>query len=1216
MKKILSILFHPILLLIVGLLLVAGVIWVVGPLVSVARTYPLASENARYIAIGCVVLLVIVRRLFMAWRARRKQATLADGLAPSPGDRSETAAPPSAGEAEVATLRERFDEALAVLRQARVTAAGKKPGWRDWASLSSRQYLYQLPWYMFIGAPGSGKTTALIHSGLHFPLAGQFGTDAIRGVGGTRNCDWWFTDEAVLIDTAGRYTTQESDRDTDRAAWQGFLGLLKKTRPRQPINGVLLTVSVTDLLSASPASAADMAAALRARVRELSEQFGTRFPIYVLVTKTDLLSGFAEFFADMSKEERAQVFGFTLPYEAQEKAREPAASNGPAAFGRRIAAELDALEARLVARIAERLNAETGVAQRAAIVSFPQQFSALKPLLAEFLPMIFVQSRHDDSPLVRGVYFTSGTQEGTPVDRVLGTLARAFGVERNMPPPRVASGRSFFIERLLNEVVFAEQGLAGSNLKWARRRHVWRLSAYAAIVAVMAVALALWGVSYVSNRTYVASVEQAARTAQLAVAGTNPANANLIALLPLLSAVRGSASTAQVDANHPPLAMQWGLWQGRKLEAAADSAYRGVLDDLFLPKLSARIEEQARSANAAHPDYAYEALKAYLMVYQPEHQDPDTLKAWIVTDWDRTLPREVGNDDRAALRTHLDALLERGAVHANLPFDDNLVARLRAMLAATPLAQRVYGRVKQQGVGADYPEFTIARAGGPNAALVFMRASGAPLTQGVPGLYSFDGYHQAFLKSIDQVAVQLASEEPWVLGIRDQSGLPRGDPVATQRLTEDVRLLYLQDYARIWRAFLDDIRIVRAATLTQATQIARILSAPDSPLGSLMRAASRETTLSTKPEGEASVVDKASDKVSAARDKLLKIIGETDPTRIASVTQGKRLENIVDDQFAGLHALVNSPAPGQPAPITQTLALINDVYVYLSATDAALQQKTPPPVSDVPAKLRAEAQRLPEPVRTALVDLGSQGAAQTQDARRVNLSADLKESIAGYCNRAVTGRYPFNQASANDVLPEDFGALFAPGGKFDEFFQKNLAADVDISAKPWAFKRVDSDQAQMSPAGLAQFERAATIRSVFFPAGGKAPSLSLQFKPVEMDPSILQFVLDVDGQILNYAHGPQVATAIQWPGTRGSGRVSLQLTPPPTSGANNLVFEGPWALFRMFDRLDIEATPQPERFFVTFDVEGRKARFEVTANSVQNPFRLADLRAFSCPAKL
>ena len=64
---------------------------------------------------------------------------------------------------------------------------------------------------MIIGPPGSGKTTALINSGLKFPLARGATPEAVAGVGGTRYCDWWFTEDAVLIDTAGRYTTQDSD---------------------------------------------------------------------------------------------------------------------------------------------------------------------------------------------------------------------------------------------------------------------------------------------------------------------------------------------------------------------------------------------------------------------------------------------------------------------------------------------------------------------------------------------------------------------------------------------------------------------------------------------------------------------------------------------------------------------------------------------------------------------------------------------------------------------------------------------------------------------------------------------------------------------------------------------------------------------------------------------------------------------------------------------
>ena len=83
------------------------------------------------------------------------------------------------------------------------------------------------------GPPGSGKTTALLNSGLRFPLADKLGSDSVQGVGGTRNCDWWFTDDAVLLDTAGRYTTQDSYETVDRAAWKGFLELLRRHRRRR-----------------------------------------------------------------------------------------------------------------------------------------------------------------------------------------------------------------------------------------------------------------------------------------------------------------------------------------------------------------------------------------------------------------------------------------------------------------------------------------------------------------------------------------------------------------------------------------------------------------------------------------------------------------------------------------------------------------------------------------------------------------------------------------------------------------------------------------------------------------------------------------------------------------------------------------------------------------------------------------------------------------------
>ncbi len=259
--------------------------------------------------------------LLLAQMARRPAERAAAGPDPQ-------ARPGKAGVAREADndqmrqLEERFDEAVELLRKARFQEGGRFSLHRY-----SRQYLYQLPWYVIIGAPGAGKTTALVNSGLNFPLADRFGKVALRGVGGTRNCDWWFTDDAVLLDTAGRYTTHESDPTGDEDEWKGFLGLLSKYRGRQPINGAMLTVSVEDLLGASDSERVQHAAVLRRRLQELREQLGIQFPVYVLVTKTDLLSGFEEYFASFSRDDLAQVWGFTPALRSARRKRASTCTN-------------------------------------------------------------------------------------------------------------------------------------------------------------------------------------------------------------------------------------------------------------------------------------------------------------------------------------------------------------------------------------------------------------------------------------------------------------------------------------------------------------------------------------------------------------------------------------------------------------------------------------------------------------------------------------------------------------------------------------------------------------------------------------------------------------------------------------------------------------------------------------------------------------------------
>ncbi|HSI49035.1 MAG TPA: type VI secretion system membrane subunit TssM [Ideonella sp.] len=1185
MKRVLGWIFNRWVLLAVLLLAVSLLVWIVGPMVAIGEKRPLETEASRWTTIGALVVLVAIWITWSRWRARRGNTAVVQQLMQPPAQAAERESP------DMAAVSERFRQAMLTLQRARFGSSSRLKGW---AGKLGGRYLYELPWYLIIGAPGSGKTTALRHSGLKFPLAEQMGEQAIRGVGGTRHCDWWFTDQAVLIDTAGRFTTQDSDPGTDRATWSGFLQMLRRSRPRQPLNGALVTVSVSDLLSRSPAERAQHAATVRARLQELHQDLDIRFPIYLLVTKADLLAGFMDYFATLDKDQRAAPWGFTFGRESAA----PLAAFGP---------EFEALQQRLLDGLVDRLQLERDPQRRARIYGFPEQFAGLRQVLQEFVEAVFAPSSFEATRAqLRGVYFVSGTQEGTPIDRVLGAVARSYRLEHALIPPNQASGRAYFLNRLLQEVVFAEAGLGGTNRRWERQRTALAVGGYALVGIVGLGLLGAWGLSYVQNRRYVGEVSaRAEQVRQLLQATPNRASADILPIVPALEATRALAATE----GPIPWSLRMGLFQGRKLDSAARAAYQRMLGDALLPRLALRIEEQLRQG-AATPETLYEALKAYVMLHDPTHFDPPALKQHFEGDWQATR-RELTPEQRSQLSGHLDALLAQGGVASPLPEDKPLLDATRTQLATLPLPQRIYNRLRAQGLGNDFPEFTVIRAAGNNAALVFTRASGAPLTQGVPGLYSRDGYLRGFQPMVGKAADELAAEQPWVLGVAEAPKDAAAQVRANAPLVDDVRRLYLNDYAAAWEAFIADLRLQPMGSLSQSVERSRLLSAPDSPLPPLMKAISRETTLASGGSTLETAERRATDLVQQSRDKLAGIFSNGAASPVAN---GPRIEAIVDDRFAGLRQLVTPPAGGGKAPLDDTLALVAEVNLLLNSAETALQGGAAPPPSPVPNRVKAEAARMPQPLRTMLDDLSQSSSRISQGLMRQTLGQEVRSQVGEFCLQAVAGRYPLDRNSTRDATQADFAMLFAPGGKIDQLFQQKLATYVDTSSRPWRFRPVEGTPLGGDAGTLPQFQRAAAIRETLFP-GGNTPSLRLDFKPVEMDPSITQFILDVDGQIVRYAHGPQIPMSVQWPGPRGSQQVRVQMSPPSASGSGPIT-DGPWALFRMFDRVRIEPGNAPERFRATFEVDGRKAVFDVTTSSVRNPFKLRELNEFNCPTGL
>ncbi|TIV94288.1 MAG: type VI secretion system membrane subunit TssM, partial [Mesorhizobium sp.] len=415
-----------------SLLALAGfsaAVWYAGPLIRFADTRPLGPAWLRATIIGVTVALLALVYGIRLWQARKAQKALEKAIAR--GDERND---------DSQVLEARMSEAIATLKQ----------------SSGRRNFLYEIPWYVIIGPPGAGKTTALVNSGLKFPLAGSGNAQPVAGVGGTRSCDWWFTDDAVLIDTAGRYTTQESDRERDKASWLAFLGLLKKYRTRQPINGVILAISLADLIGLDDQQLDAHVTEIRSRLRELHETLKIQFPVYLLFTKADLVSGFMDYFGDLDEARRRKVWGTT--FQTTDRNRNMIGE---------APAEFDALARQLAEELADRLQDEADPVARIAIFGFPVQFGALRTRVVRFVTSLFDPSRSQVKVSLRGLYFSSGTQEGTPIDQVLGAIGRSFGGASQAHLS--GTGKSFFLHDLLAKVIFPEAGWVSFDRTAERR---------------------------------------------------------------------------------------------------------------------------------------------------------------------------------------------------------------------------------------------------------------------------------------------------------------------------------------------------------------------------------------------------------------------------------------------------------------------------------------------------------------------------------------------------------------------------------------------------------------------------------------------------------------------------------------------------------------------------------------------------------------------------
>ncbi|KQW33927.1 MULTISPECIES: type VI secretion system membrane subunit TssM [Pseudomonas] len=1126
-----------------AVLCIALLVWFAGPLLAVNDYKFWASPTARLLTVSVLMLGWGLAMVFVNGRGGSR-ANLQQN-APEQA----RALHQARIDDERREVRSRFKQALSTLRSSSLYP-GRSERWRN-----------DLPWYLLIGPPASGKTRLLDCSGLEFPLD-KLERKPIGDTSGTRYCDWYFAEHAVLVDTAGRYLTQ-TDSDVDSSAWAVLLELLRKRRRSRPLSGVLVTVPTEVLLLGSEDEVTTLARQIRGRLQELQQRLHVDVPVYLVLSKADGVPGFNEFFDSLTREENDQVLGAS--FSRDQRGSDVAV----------LRAEFEALLHRLNSQVIMRMHQERDPLRRSCMLDFPHQLGQLGAGLCLLVEQAFTGG----VGTLRGFYLTSASPPG----------------RTNTTP----SGRSRFIHHLISRVIFPEADLTDLVQRERRRLHWGQRALYFGALTVIGLCGLLWAHGFSANHERLDSLRTLAQRwdQQQSV----QANADdWTAMLESLD-IRFEATRVFPPYRAVPLHERVGLYQGEASNPAVTDAYERELRARLLPKIAQRLEVHVRN-NWNDREQLLNSLRAYLMLGLQERRDVAWLKDWLANDGSLRHPGNTALQE--GLNAHLERLLELPFIHA---LNEPLVAQAREALRRESLAAVVYRMLHEQA--SHLPQYRLSQHLGSQGALL------VGTDRVIPGFYTRQGYERYFSVQGAALVAELLRDN-WVLG--EGEGLSGMD---MRRLMVELEQLYFRDYADHWSEAVGQVALQTISNPGEGAEQLAGLTSAHSPILRLLVQVREHTRIQAVAE-QIDDLTQAAGNGGHAVTKLAAVAGKASASLAENLpdTAQKSLRR----RFEPLHRLLD-PDNGPTADLVQALRAIDEVQLQLanlaraSAPEQAafeLARHRMGGQRDALSHLRGASARLPQPV-SAWFNVMAEDSWRLvlNDAYRY-LNQRYQGELYSFYGKAINKRYPFSAHSASDVALNDFREFFKDQGIIDRFFDNYMQPFVSGSAGHYRPRSIDGQSLPMSRVYLDQMATAHTIRRSFFAENPTEPQVQFKLEPYTLDPAVSRAEFRFGDQRLEYRHGPILPVAFTWPSDAQNGRSFLVLDKMVGRGVGIEKNTGPWSLFRLFDLMQSEYLTGRDVRVLKADLGGLRANYLLTSQRTPNPFDMSVLRTFRLPVQL
>lgn len=1048
--------------------------------------------------------------------------------------------------------------------------------------LDSRRYLWQLPWYMAIGPAGSGKTT-LLREG--FPSDVIYTPENGRGAEQHLYLIPHVGQQAVVFDIDGPLC-HPSDNLLYRRLWEHVLGWLGEKRARQPLNGIILTVDLPDLLTADKRRQEQLLHILRSRLQDIRQHLHCQLPVYVVLTKMDLLSGFAAMYQTLDKQQRDSILGVTFTRRAHEN------EDWRSELHSFWQTWCDGMNQALPDLMLDRNTA------RGSLFSFARQIQGGREPLVSLLSGLLEGENMD--VMLRGVYLTSSLQRGQIDDIFTQSAAHQYKLG-NAPLAAwpLVDTAPYFSRNLFPLVLLAEPNLAGESRTWLKDSHR-RLTAFSAVGGVASLLLITgWQHYYNSNyQSGITVLKQAKAFMDVPPPQGGDEYGNL--QLPLLNPVH-DATLAYGDWGDRSRLADLGLYQGRRIGPYVEQTYLELLEQRYLPALFNGLVKEMGAA-PAESEQKLAVLRVIRMLEDRSGRSDQVVKQYMAKRWSDEFHGQ--RDVQAQLMDHLDYALKHTDWHAEREKGDGdaisrwtpygaPVTAAQKELSKLPVYQRVYQSLKTRALGVLPADLNLRDQIGPSFDQVFTSADDSKLV--IPQLLTRYGLQSYFVKQRDEL-VTLTAMDSWVLNLTHSVKYSEADRAEIQRqLTEQ----YISDYTATWRAGMDDLNVRDYESVAQLTAALEQIISGDQPFQRALTSLHDNTQPAVLSE---KLSDKEREEALAEPDyRLLTRLGhEFAPENSALAIQKEKESTLqaVYQQLTDLHryllAIQNAPVPGKSA---------------LKAVQLRLDQNSSDPIFAT----RQMAKTLPAPLNRWVGKLADQAWHVVMVEAVRYMEVDWRDNVVQPFNEQLAGNYPFSPHARQDASLDAFERFFKPDGVLDTFYQQNLRLfienDLSLDASEGGSGVIIREDV------IRQLDTAQKIRNIFF---SKQNGLGTTFavETVSLSGNKRRSVLNLDGQLVDYSQGRNYTAQLVWPNNMREGNESkLTLVGTGGNSPRSISFSGPWAQFRLFGAGQLTGV-QDGNFSVRFNVDGGAMVYRVHTDSEDNPFSGGLFSQFRLPDTL